>query len=100
MTSAGRSIAGLDDGEFVAAEPGDEIGLADAAAQPAGDAFQQFVADRVAERVVDALEFVDVDIEHGELLAAARHAAARARAVRGTARGSADRSAHRNAPGA
>ena len=31
--------------------------------------FQQLVADRVAERIVDALEFVDVDIEHRELLA-------------------------------
>ena len=31
------------------------------------DRFQQFVADHVAERVVDALEFVDVDVEHREL---------------------------------
>ena len=59
--------AGLDDGEFVAAEPGHEIGLADAAAEADGDGFQQLVADHVPERVVDALEFVDVDIEHRQL---------------------------------
>ena len=29
--------------------------------------FEQFVADHVAERIVDALEFVDVDIEHRQL---------------------------------
>ena len=36
-------------------------------ARLAGDRFQQFVADHVSERVVDALEFVDVDVEHGQL---------------------------------
>ena len=35
-----------------------------------GHGLQQFVADMMAERVVDALEFVDVDIEQRELLAA------------------------------
>ena len=58
---------GLNDGEFVAAEPGDEIGLARAGSEAGGDRFQQLVADHVAERVVDALEFVDVDIEHRQL---------------------------------
>ena len=43
----------------------------DAALDAAGDGLQQFVADMMAERIVDALEFVDVDIEQGELLAAA-----------------------------
>ena len=60
---------GLDDREFVAAEPRDEIGLPDALAQPRGDALEQFVADGMPERVVDALELVDVDIENRELLA-------------------------------
>ena len=59
--------AGLHDGEFVAAEPGHEIGPADASAEADGDGFQQLVADHVSERVVDALEFVDVDIEHRKL---------------------------------
>ena len=62
--------AGLDDGEFVAAEPGHEIGVPHAVAQAARDGLEQFVADGMAERIVDALELVDVDIEHRELLAA------------------------------
>ena len=36
----------------------------------AGDRLQELIADMVSERVVDALEFVDVDIEQRELLAA------------------------------
>ena len=60
---------GLNDGEFVAAEPGRHIGLAEATAQALGDALEQLIADRMAERVVDALELVDVDIEHRQLLA-------------------------------
>jgi hypothetical protein len=61
---------GLDHREFVAAEPRDQIAVADAAPDPSRHRLQQLVADMVAERVVDALEFVDVDIEQGELLAA------------------------------
>ena len=41
---------GLHDGELVAAEPGDDIGLANADAQPRGHGLQQRVADRMAER--------------------------------------------------
>jgi len=58
---------GLHDGEFVAAQPDHEVGLLHASGEASGDRFEQFVADHVAERVVDALEFVNVDIEHGEL---------------------------------
>ena len=61
--------SGLNDGEFVAAEPGRHVGLLETAAQALGDALEQLVADRMAERVVDALELVDVDIEHRQLLA-------------------------------
>ena len=61
--------SGLNDGEFVAAEPGRHIGFFKATAQAIGDALEQFIADRMAERVVDALEFVDIDIEHRQLLA-------------------------------
>ena len=60
---------GLDDGELVAAEPGHEIGFAHAGPEADRDRFQQFVADHVSERVVDALELVDVDIKHRKLLA-------------------------------
>src|SRR5690242_7127257 len=62
--------AGLDHGELVAAEAGDQVAFADAALDPAGHRLLQLVADMMAERVVDALELVDVDIEQREVLAA------------------------------
>ena len=60
---------GLDDRELVAAEPCHQIVAADTGAQAVGDLAQQFVADLVAERIVDALELVDVDIEDRKRLA-------------------------------
>ena len=60
---------GLHDGEFVATEPCDEIVWPGASAQAHRHGFQQFIADQVAERIVDALEFVDVDVEHRQLFA-------------------------------
>ena len=65
----GRRDAGLHDRELVAAQSRDEAGGADAAAQAGGDGFEQLVADQMAERIVDALELVDVDVIDGELLA-------------------------------
>ena len=61
--------AGLDHRKLVAAEPRDQIGLAEATPDAASHRLQQFIADMVSERVVDALELVDIDIEQGELLA-------------------------------
>ncbi len=55
---------GGDDGEFVAAEPRDQIVAAQRAAQPLRDVADQLVADRMAERVVDVLEVIEVDVEH------------------------------------
>ena len=49
---AGVAAERLDDDEFVAAEPRDED-VAQFLAQPRRDSAQQFVADRMAERVVD-----------------------------------------------
>ena len=60
---------GLNHREFVAAEPRRHIGVVEAPAQASGDAFEELIADRMAEGVVDALELVDVDIEDGQLLA-------------------------------
>ena len=68
MTSSTDCDRGLHDREFVAAESRDETVGADAEAQARGDRFQQFVADQVTERIVDALEFVDVDVVHGKVL--------------------------------
>ena len=56
----------LHDGEFIAAEARDEILRPDRLAQPLGNALEVFVADQMSERIVCALEFVDVDIEDRE----------------------------------
>src|SRR5260370_9292572 len=61
----------LNDRKFVTAQPSDKIGLADTGPDAAGHDRQEFVADMVSERVVDALELVDVDIKQGELFAPA-----------------------------
>ena len=50
--------------ELVAAEPADLDAVRCEAGQPFGNAVDQAVADRMAERVVDALEIVEV--EHGQ----------------------------------
>ena len=61
----GDQIRATDDehDEFVAAEPADRVRLAQDALDPRRDHPQQLVADGMAERVVDALEAVEVD-EH------------------------------------
>ncbi len=53
-------------GELVAAEPGDGVPAADGALEPAGGLDQQLVADLVAGGVVDRLEAVQVEEEHGD----------------------------------
>ena len=60
--------------ELVAAEAADRVGLAQHVGDPRRDVAQQLVADRVAERVVDALEAVEVD-EHRRRVDAPRGAA-------------------------
>ena len=70
-------------GELVAAEAGDHVAVADGAAQPLRDLDQQAVAGLVAEAVVDDLEVVEVEEQHGDALAAARR---RRAAPRGTRR--------------
>ncbi len=44
--------------------------IADAVSQAAGDGFQQHVANGMTERVVHALEVVDIETKHCELLVA------------------------------
>ena len=62
----------LQDGEFVAAEPADRVALAHRPLQAPRDGLQQRVADRMAERVVDRLELVEVEHEDREAFALAR----------------------------
>ena len=61
--------ADAEHGELVAAEPRDQILLAHGAAQALGDLDQQPVAGLVAEAVVDDLEVVEVEEEHGDAVA-------------------------------
>ena len=58
--------------ELVAAEAGDDVGAAHGVAQPVGHGAQQLVAARVAQRIVDLLELVEVDEVDGERPAAAQ----------------------------
>ena len=68
----GRPIdTGEQDGEFVAAEPRRDARPGEPVGQDAPDAAQHVVAGLVPEEVVDLLEPVEVEAEHGELLPAA-----------------------------
>src|SRR5882724_9646928 len=54
------------DGELVAAQPRDGVGGTQRGLQAAGDLDQQLVAAHVPEAVIDQLEPVDVQHQHGE----------------------------------
>src|SRR5690242_12350941 len=62
---------GLDHRKLVAAKPRHQIGLPDAALQTFRHDLQEVVAHMMAERIVDALELVNVDVKQRELLAPA-----------------------------
>jgi hypothetical protein len=64
-----RNRCKLHDREFVAAEPRDGVVFGHAFAEPAGNFLQQRIADRMAERVVDFLEMIEIEAEHRELVA-------------------------------
>ena len=68
----GGAQAAQDQDELVAAHPGDRVQLADLGAQAPAERDQQRIADRMAERVVDHLEAVEVEEQHGDHLATAR----------------------------
>ena len=60
----GRLQIGQQDGELVAAHARDRVLLAQRRLQPRGDRFQQLVAGRMAERVVDDLEAIEIEKHH------------------------------------
>lgn len=62
------NVAKQDD-EFVATLSADRIGFAQAFLETLDDGNQQFVTDTVAERVIDALELVQVEEHEGHRLA-------------------------------
>ena len=59
--------------KLIAAETCHRVALADAILQPFGDEFQQPVAHRMTECVVDFLEVVEIQEEQGEPAAAIKH---------------------------
>ena len=65
--AVGSASCGTRIGEFVAAEPCGGVGSAQALADALGRLDQQPVAGQVAEAVVDELELVDVEEQHGDL---------------------------------
>ena len=67
----------LHDDELVAAEARDDVGRAHQPAQAIGHGAQEHVAARMAERVVDLLELVEVDEHDGARLIAGAAASAR-----------------------
>ena len=56
--------AGLNDGEFVAAEARGNIVFSEAAAQATRDRLQELIANRMPQGIIDTLEFVDVDVQN------------------------------------
>ena len=60
------------DRELVAAEPRDDVLRPQGRLQSRGDFDEQAVADRMAQGVVDVLEAVEIEAEHGEALAGAQ----------------------------
>ena len=77
-----RVARGHDHAELLAAEPADDVGAAQLAAQEDGQLGENLVARAVAVDVVDALEVVDVEHEDGDRVArAARARELRAQAV-------------------
>ena len=68
---------GLHDHEFIAAHSGDGVGLAHQGAQPVGDDLQQLVAGVMAERVVDGLELIEIEMMDRDRFLAVNPAAQR-----------------------
>src|SRR3954468_16418715 len=65
--SLARSLqVGLQDHKLIAAETRDRVDLASAILQALGHCPQQGIADRMSERIVDRLEVIEIEAEHGE----------------------------------
>ena len=61
-------------GELVTAKAGDVIALAHELPEASGRFDEQLVAGGMAQRVIDLLESVEIDKEHGQGMVAAPHA--------------------------
>ena len=60
---------GLHHRKFVATDARDEVGRRHRLDQAGGHELQQLVADRMAERIVDGLEVIEIEAMHGEAAA-------------------------------
>ena len=101
LQRVGIGLAGGDDGELVAAEPGDQIVAAHDAAQPLRDIENERVADVMAERIVDVLEVIEIDVEdRGRSGRRRAHSRSRFRAARRKHADWAGRRPDRASPGA
>ena len=78
----GRGRLGQQDREFLAAEPADDVVVAQQAAHRGGDPGQHRVPGQVAGAVVDRLEVVDIDHCDGQRGAGPDRAIRRSRARR------------------
>ena len=61
--------ARLHDGEFVTAEPRDRVRVTQLPREPFGHGPQQFVTDRMTQRVVHRFELVEVEEEQRQAVA-------------------------------
>jgi hypothetical protein len=68
LASTGVPIKRLNDRKFVASQARDQLVVATALAQARRDSPQQLVAERMSERIVDALEVIEIEAEDGEIL--------------------------------
>ena len=67
-------LARLNDGKFIAAQTGEHVGFTQRGLQPLRGLPEQFISGRMAQRVVDVLELVEIHHEHTEGLAVALQA--------------------------
>jgi hypothetical protein len=67
-------LAGLNDGEFIAADPRQDVGLAQRRFEAQRRLLEQRVAGGMSERVVDDLEAVEIEDAHRERLSPAAQA--------------------------
>ena len=77
---------GLDHGELVAAEPCDQVRRLEAILDAPRHGLQELVTDMMPERIVDALELVDVDIKQRKGLAARAFSSSRSICSRNSTR--------------
>jgi hypothetical protein len=56
----------LHHGKFVAAEPRDHVGIAQALPEPLRYGPEKLIADRMAECIVDAFEMIEIEAVNGE----------------------------------